>query len=325
MFLFNNMDILQANTNMAAQEDAIVEMLITYYQYVDNLEDQYNKLQALSKSVEVEKLCDYMNAIRLLTEIMQSLSNVLSSIQDIANACIAYITYSIAQIILKRIEILSLRIKKFVLEIRICIADMTKRLLEGCNSGKGSISLMPVIGPIITALQFVSQLVMFALLGIDFLLQMIVPIMPVSAESMAFFMTFKSFKTTSIKALNVNQSITDRLGDIVRNSLQQIIIAPDLLNKAIIVASVAAAATAGAAIAASDSDSDFSKITCNALKLKDPGSIIKLIENTLMMFFMPQALPKYEKLTPINAGYMMWLILSFEPAGKKSFGFPGFP
>lgn len=321
------MDISQVNNNLSQQEDAIVEMLVSYYERIDKLEQIYDSVQTDIKeaaNTDIEKICNLVNTIKKYNEIIVTLSDILSSLQEIVNASVQYINYSITQIILKRVQILSLRVKRIILEIKRTIANITKKMLEACNSGKGSIALTSIIGPIIAALQFVSQLVMYAIMGVNLLLKMVSIIMPVGAESMAFFMTFKSFKTTDIKAMNPNTSITDRLGTGVRESLKQLILAPDILNKTIIIASITAAAAAGAALIAEE-NSDFSKISCKALQLKDPASILKLIENLLTLLFIPQALPKYEKLLPINVGYLMWLILSFEPAGKKSFGFPGQP
>ena len=52
---------------------------------------------------------------------------------------------------------------------------------------------------------------------------------------------------------------------------------------------------------------------------------MKAIDFLLSQLPIPDPLPKYEKLLPINLGYLAWLIIGFCPAGKKSFGIPGFP
>ena len=64
---------------------------------------------------------------------------------------------------------------------------------------------------------------------------------------------------------------------------------------------------------------------CKVLKVINPKNIIKAIDRLLSTLPIPDPLPKYEKLLPINLGYLAWLIIGFCPAGKKAFGIPGFP
>ena len=49
--------------------------------------------------------------------------------------------------------------------------------------------------------------------------------------------------------------------------------------------------------------------------------ILKSIESIVSSIPVPQALPKFEKLSLTNLGFLAWLITGFEPAGLKSFGF----
>ena len=66
-------------------------------------------------------------------------------------------------------------------------------------------------------------------------------------------------------------------------------------------------------------------IGCKHLQLLDPEKIIKGIEFIVQLIPIPQALPKYEKISIINLGYVAWLLTSFELGGKRSFGMPGMP
>jgi hypothetical protein len=38
-----------------------------------------------------------------------------------------------------------------------------------------------------------------------------------------------------------------------------------------------------------------------------------------------EAVPRYEKLSITNVRFLVFLVTGFEPAGKNTFGIPGFP
>jgi hypothetical protein len=53
--------------------------------------------------------------------------------------------------------------------------------------------------------------------------------------------------------------------------------------------------------------------------------IKSVVTGLLSLFIAQQPLPKFEQLHPGNIRYLMWLMLSFNPAMKKAFGLPGYP
>ena len=67
---------------------------------------------------------------------------------------------------------------------------------------------------------------------------------------------------------------------------------------------------------------DMPGIELDAISNSDVNAFIKSI---LSLYLVSEPLPKYERISLTNLGYMYWLIMGFEPAMKKCFGFPGYP
>jgi len=263
--------------------------------------------------------CKIVDKINELKKIIQFFEKPIKIFNEIMTYCVDFIKYDAAQIIIKYVETLALFVKKIVLHIKRKIAEFMKKMLQGCVGGLGSAAMAIFIQPIIMTFQTISILANGILTAITSLLSFLPPMLSISAEGMSFFMTPKSLKTVEMNITNPNQSIVYRLPSTLMEQVQNLLKQFDKLNIPIKVSAVAAGAALGALSAKEGKDLN---IGCNALKLFDPKTILKAIELIVSILPLSQPLPKYEKLSLLNIGFLVWLITGFEPAGFQSFGFP---
>ena len=264
------------------------------------------------------KYCKIVEKVQDQKKILTFLEKTIKTFNEIISYCVDYIKFDAVQIIIKQTQALVLFVKKITLSIKRKVAELLKAMLQGCVGGKGSPDMAIFIQPIILLFQGISTLTNGILMGITTALSTLPSLISVAAEGMSFFMTPKSIKTTEMTVANANQSIVYHLPSSVMNKAQEAIKQVDKLNIPIKVASVAAGAALGAASAKAG---EKLNIGCKSLNLLDPLMILKSIESIVSSIPVPQALPKFEKLSLTNLGFLAWLITGFEPAGLKSFGF----
>ncbi len=283
-------------------------------------EGAQHSLEDLSKST----LGDIVKKVKRYESIIKTLTTHIGELTELTQYCVQNIKYYTAQYLIKRLQLLALKVKKLVLTVKVKISKLLQNILKAVLSCRAAGATSALLMPILTALQVVGMLIGAALAAIESLLKLIPDPIAVKPSAMAFFPTPKSMKKVDIVAINTNTSICDRLPEPIKVGIREAVKITDKLNVPIKLAIVAACAASGAAQAKSK-NKDFKIIGCKRLSLLDPQKIIKAIEFLVGLLPIPQALPKYEKLSIINLGYLAWLLTSFELAGKRSFGMMGMP
>jgi hypothetical protein len=148
-------------------------------------------------------------------------------------------------------------------------------------------------------------------------------IMNVNGAGMAFFPTPKSLTKTNINISNVNQSVTNFIPNAVDIAIEQ---AGQIFKKNRSVEKQTKIAAMSAAAAASVADDGvFDPGTLGGLSKFDANSVKNAINAILQTIVCAEATPRYESLKISYIRFLTFLVTGFEPAGKRTFGIPGYP
>lgn len=228
----------------------------------------------------------------------------------------------IANKIKQKLHLLSLKIKKTVLNIKLGLTKLKRGMLLLAAEGKIAPFLQTMFMAVITAIQLIFKVIGVIINVLNNIIKMIPMLFNMDAEGMAFFMTPKSFSTTKMNIMNLNQSAQRILPKAVITSIDTLMNAPLFTMGANKKAAVAASIAQSAANAF-DEDSNFTVINAD-ISYTVRESILSAINTLLAVLPLVEPLPKYERL-PMwkNLGYFLWLLTGWCPAGKKSFGIPG--
>lgn len=276
------------------------------------------------------KMCKMIAKIKSLQKIVDSLKGLTIVLTDSMKYIVEYNINAAVEYIMKKIQILALKIKRLLVELSIKIAKMMRSLLIGLDNKCGS-GITATINSAIVAIMAVFKALAIAvnavMMAVKFILDMMPPMISVGAETMCFFLTPKSamlgLTKVEMTCANPNKSICNRLPTVIKQSISAIEEEINIANNAIRIAMIATGAAYG--LACAFTQFNIPDTLCKVLKVINPKNIIKAIDLLLSLLPIPDPLPKYEKLLPINLGYLAWLIIGFCPAGKKAFGFPGYP
>ena len=276
------------------------------------------------------KMCKMIAKIKSLQKIVDSLKGLTVVLTDSMKYIVEYNINAAVEYIMKKIQILALKIKRLLVELSIKIAKMMRSLLIGLDNKCGS-GITATINSAIVAIMAVFKALAIAInavmMAVKFILDMMPPMISVGAETMCFFLTPKSamlgLSKVEMTCANPNKSICNRLPTVIKQSISAIEEEINIANNAIRIAMIATGAAFG--LACAFTQFNIPDTLCKVLKVINPQTIIKAIDLLLSLLPIPDPLPKYEKLLPINLGYLAWLIIGFCPAGKKAFGFPGYP
>lgn len=276
------------------------------------------------------KMCKMIAKIKSLQKIVDSLKGLTIVLTDSMKYIVEYNINAAVEYIMKKIQILALKIKRLLVELSIKIAKMMRSLLIGLDNKCGS-GITATINSAIVAIMAVFKALAIAvnavMMAVKFILDMMPPMISVGAETMCFFLTPKSamlgLTKVEMTCANPNKSICNRLPTVIKQSISAIEEEINIANNAIRIAMIATGAAYG--LACAFTQFNIPDTLCKVLKVINPQTIIKAIDLLLSLLPIPDPLPKYEKLLPINLGYLAWLIIGFCPAGKKAFGFPGYP
>ena len=276
------------------------------------------------------KMCKMIAKIKSLQKIVDSLKGLTVVLTDSMKYIVEYNINATVEYIMKKIQILALKIKRLLVELSIKIAKMMRSLLIGLDNKCGS-GITATINSTIVAIMAVFKALAIAvnavMMAVKFILDMMPPMISVGAETMCFFLTPKSamlgLTKVEMTCANPNKSICNRLPTVIKQSISAIEEEINIANNAIRIAMIATGAAYG--LACAFTQFNIPDTLCKVLKVINPQTIIKAIDLLLSLLPIPDPLPKYEKLLPINLGYLAWLIIGFCPAGKKAFGFPGYP
>ena len=276
------------------------------------------------------KMCKMIAKIKSLQKIVDSLKGLTIVLTDSMKYIVEYNINAAVEYIMKKIQILALKIKRLLVELSIKIAKMMRSLLIGLDNKCGSgitATLNSAIVAIMAVFKALAIAVNAVMMAVKFILDMMPPMISVGAESMCFFLTPKSamlgLTKVEMTCVNPNKSICNRLPTVIKQSISAIEEEINIANNAIRIAMIATGAAYG--LACAFTQFNIPDTLCKVLKVINPKNIIKAIDLLLSLLPIPDPLPKYEKLLPINLGYLAWLIIGFCPAGKKAFGFPGYP
>ena len=276
------------------------------------------------------KMCKMIAKIKSLQKIVDSLKGLTVVLTDSMKYIVEYNINAAVEYIIKKIQILALKIKRLLAELSIKIAKMMRSLLIGLDNKCGSgitATINSAIVAIMTVFKALAIAVNAVMMAVKFILDMMPPMISVGAESMCFFLTPKSamlgLTKVEMTCANPNKSICNRLPTVIKQSISAIEEEINIANNAIRIAMIATGAAFGLTCAFTQFNTPDT--LCKVLKVINPKNIIKAIDLLLSLLPIPDPLPKYEKLLPINLGYLAWLIIGFCPAGKKAFGFPGYP
>ena len=276
------------------------------------------------------KMCKMIAKIKSLQKIVDSLKGLTVVLTDSMKYIVEYNINAAVEYIMKKIQILALKIKRLLVELSIKIAKMMRSLLIGLDNKCGS-GITATINSAIVAIMAVFKALAIAvnavMMAVKFILDMMPPMISVGAETMCFFLTPKSamlgLSKVEMTCANPNKSICNRLPTVIKQSISAIEEEINIANNAIRIAMIATGAAYG--LACAFTQFNIPDTLCKVLKVINPKNIIKAIDLLLSLLPIPDPLPKYEKLLPINLGFLAWLIIGFCPAGKKAFGFPGYP
>ena len=276
------------------------------------------------------KMCKMIAKIKSLQKIVNSLKGLTVVLTDSMKYIVEYNINAAVEYIMKKIQILALKIKRLLVELSIKIAKMMRSLLIGLDNKCGSgitATLNSAIVAIMAVFKALAIAVNAVMMAVKFILDMMPPMISVGAETMCFFLTPKSamlgLTKVEMTCANPNKSICNRLPTVIKQSISAIEEEINIANNAIRIAMIATGAASG--LACAFTQFNIPDTLCKVLKVINPRTIIKAIDLLLSLLPIPDPLPKYEKLLPINLGYLAWLIIGFCSAGKKAFGFPGYP
>lgn len=224
----------------------------------------------------------------------------------------------------KQLKLVTLNVKKWVLYGQLFILKMTRGLLQSMQGGKFIEGIQDTYKWIINAIKKTADVIDIGLKYIDMTIDMLVTgFFALDGGAMCFLVTPKTIMT-GVYSCRVNQpeethTICDGISDKVFDATDEYKEKKKKARKAIKMAYV----SKQLAIAQSTGDiPDMPGVVLDAISDTDVNTFIKSI---LSLYLVSEPLPKYERLTLLNLGYMYWLIMGFEPAMKKCFGFPGYP
>jgi hypothetical protein len=147
-------------------------------------------------------------------------------------------------------------------------------------------------------------------------------IMNVNGSGMAFFLTPKSIVKTDISILNPNQATTNFIPPGIDETITQ---AEQTVRKANGATKLAKIASMGAAGQSSAGSGEFNPGSFGSLPKFDTAAVRNAVNMILQAIVCAEAVPRYEKLSVSNIRFLTFLVTGFEPAGKKTFGIPGYP
>ena len=276
------------------------------------------------------KMCKMIAKIKSLQKIVDNLKGLTVVLTDSMKYIVEYAITAAVEYVMKKIQLIALKIKRLLVELSIKIAKMTKNLLLSLDNKCGSeitAALNTAMIAVMAVFKGLAVAVYSVMMTVKLILDMMPPMISVGAESMCFFLTPKSvmsgLSNVGITCTNPNKSICNRLPTVIKQAISTIEEQINLSNNAIRIAMIATGAALG--LTCAFTQFNIPETLCKVLKVINPETIIKAIDLLLSPLPIPDPLPKYEKLLPINLGYLAWLIVGFCPAGKKAFGFPGYP
>ena len=234
-----------------------------------------------------------------------------------------YTKYLTTQIVLKKFQILRYRMDLVKIEIDIKAARLKKHSLIESLNGKGS-ATDPTNAAMASTVSSAATTANSILTVIDTIVTAInnSTVMNVNGAGMAFFPTPKSISKVDINIANSNQSTTNNIPDAIDQLISN---AENKIREINGKAKKAKILSMGAAGAKSATSGKFNPGSFGDIPKFDPSVIRDSVRMLLQLVTDADALPRYEMLSVSNIRFLTFLVTGFEPAGKMTFGIPGYP
>lgn len=295
----------------------------------DKAQEKLNDVkESISEKIEdvTEKIEDDIEEIK--SNVSEKIEEAKDEISELAGKLMIpadAIKYPAMTIILKRFQIIKYRCEIIQKSLLVMMAKARKKVLSSLLTGKddaGSSATAPLkaflIGVATTA-NVIANIIGMLLNIINSIV-----ILNVDASGCAFGPTPKSLMMNSkMTVANTKQSTTCSIPEPIDIAITEAEAQYEVVKGETKKAQILAMASAGATSVANGGV--FNPGQFPALPKMDGTAIRQAIKIILMSLIDAEALPRYEKLTPINVRFLMFLITGFEPAAKKTFGLPGFP
>ena len=235
------------------------------------------------------------------------------------------VSYTAMGIILKRYQIIQYRVQMMQKFLKLKLAELRKKLLTEMLNGKDdagselSIPIKQFLFTVGTAVNVVSSIVGVILTFINTF-----TILNIDAAGCAFGPTPKNLMMTSKMTIaNTRSSTTNTIPEpldiAISQAETQIEAANGQLKKTKVI-TMASEATATVA-----KGGEFGVGSFGSLPKFDGKTIRTAIKLLMQSLLDAEALPRYEKLSPTNIRFLVFLTTGFEPAAQKTFGIPGYP
>lgn len=327
------------NEMVSALNGAIGTIMNDVKERADNIQQQVQDYVEDVKENAQEKLNEAKEAINSNTENAEQETPIESSennatysesekdineLTDTLKIPAEAIRYAATGIILKRFQIIKYRCEIIQKSLLVLMAKTRKRVLSELLIGKDDAG-SDVTTPLKSFLMGVAVVANTISMIIGVILNIInsVVILNVDAAGCAFGPTPKSFMATSkMTVANSKQSTTCSIPEPIDIAISEASNQYETAKGAIKQTQVLAMASNAAS---SVTGGSFNPGTFPALPKMDGTAIKQAIKLLLMSLVDAEALPRYEKLSPTNIRFLVFLITGFEPAAKNTFGLPGFP
>lgn len=247
-------------------------------------------------------LCKIQQKIEKATEFLKSLQEYTNFINSIDYAALLRLENpTLVNNITRKVEILSLKIKKASLIVKLYITKIKKRILVLAGQGKIAQVLQAMFAGIIIAIQLIFKIIAVVIGVIELILTLLPSFLCVAGEGMAFFLTPKSFKPVKMNIMNPNQSDQRILPSPVITAIDAVLNAPIVVMATTKVAGMAASAAKAAAKAKSLLSSGNTQEPCVVYDVPDftytiRQKLVKAVELVLALLPLVEPLPKYERL-----------------------------
>lgn len=315
--------------------------LFSAYDAVCYAEEQLDDIErnienAIPKKIDI---CKLQEILIILDKIQESILDVKNAMAESVTKFLSnatkndskshisvderYTKYLTTQIVLKKFQILRYRMDLVKIEIDIKAARLKKHSLIESLNGKGS-ATDPTNAAIASTMSSAATTANSILTVIDTIVTAInnSTVMNVNGAGMAFFPTPKSISKVDINIANSNQSTTNNIPDAIDQLISN---AENKIREINGKAKKAKILSMGAAGAKSATSGKFNPGSFGDIPKFDPSVIRDSVRMLLQLVTDADALPRYEMLSASNIRFLTFLVTGFEPAGKMTFGIPGYP
>lgn len=342
------------NTELSTENTGkeLIDVFVDSYKSIFDVEQKVDDLEKLAGEIVPDEfnICDIPDYIEKATTLMgevvkipnemaSALNQAMGTVKDTAQNKLnekdgnseqlkispKTLAYAAMGIILKRFQIIQYRIKYLQKFVELKLAELRKKLLIEMLKGKddaGSAISLP-LKQLILVVGVVAN-VISTIVGILLTFINAIVILNVDASGCAFGPTPKSLMMTSkMVVANTRMSTTNNIPEPIDQLIAQAETSIEQANGEIKKARVLTMSSNAASKVANGGQ--FSVEPFGQLPKFDASIIRDAIKIIMALLLDAEALPRYEKLSIINIRFLVFLITGFEPAAKKTFGFPGFP